>query len=91
MVDIESSQITLDPMPSRWTRLTNVIGDVGGVILKLVGFIISIEIASVIAFWTWRTFGPLSLFVTFEFWLLVPFWYGWRWFIGLLTGWGWPV
>ncbi len=89
--NVETSHATTDPRPSRWARLTDAVGTAGGIILAALGFIISMEVGSAVAFWTWRTFGPLSVIVTFEFWALVPFWYAWRWLIGHLTGWGWPV
>lgn len=79
------------PRPSRFRRLTDAVGSVGGVLLAVIVSIVSLEVAAAVAFWTWRTFGPLSVIVTFQLWPLVPFWYAWRWIIGHLTGWGWPV
>ncbi len=89
--EMSTSQVTPDQRPLRWTRLTDAVGTAGGIILTVLGFIISMEVGSAVAFWTWRTFGPLSVIVTFEFWAIVPFWYAWRWLIGHLIGWGWPA
>lgn len=80
-----------DGRPLGIKRIRDAAGISVGFILGAIGLIISLEIAAAVAFWTWRTFGPLSLIVTFELWFAVPFWYAWRWVIGHLTGWGWPV
>ena len=81
---------TATPRIPTLERVKDVGGSVAGALLAIAGTIISLELAAAVAFWTWRTFGPLSLLVTFELWAVVPVWYAWRWVIGHLTGWGWP-